>query len=226
MNFWEWLLSVFGNAPYGSGLGPSGPAGGIATSTEEIPPSPGDQTISAMEEQRQETFDALDTSVTGDPSQLQEDLNAGVGSNNPLADLIRDNPNISPEDAYKTLAQSSDEYAEKWMDYLLEKQSIAEANAYTASREDTAYQRLVQDLRQAGLNPALLFGSSASISNAGSSGVVNMSGSAKSNQVSNFAKLKKLLLSYMTYQWQKEIGEAKFGSQFGTQLMSMILSMF
>ena len=226
MDFWEWLTSFFGNAPFGSGLGPIGPAGGIATSSEEIPPSPGDQTYLALENERKDTFDALDTSITGDPSQLQEDLNAGVGSSNPLADFLRDNPHVSPEQAYYHLARDSDEYAEKWLDYLLEKQSIAEANAYTASREDTAYQRLTADLKKAGLNPALLYGGSASISNAGSSGVVNMSGSAKSDQVSNFTKLKKILLSYMTYQWQKEIGEAKFGSQFGIQLMSMILSMF
>lgn len=43
-----------------------------------------------------------------------------------------------------------------------------EANAWTAQREDTAYQRGVSDMQAAGLNPALMYGSAGSTSSSAS----------------------------------------------------------
>ena len=128
------------------------------------------------------------------------DIDMALEGSPSLSSYIQENPNLSAEDYLKFMSQHSDEWAEKWMDYVLEKQSIDEQNAYTASREDTAYQRLVQDLKNAGLNPAMMYGSSASASAGGSVGVVRASEGSNSRSVSNYNKIKNLLLSYMVLQ--------------------------
>ena len=55
-----------------------------------------------------------------------------------MSQYLNDNPDATWLDAWKEAAKYSDEWAEKLMDYYAEKQSLDEANAYTASREDTA----------------------------------------------------------------------------------------
>lgn len=134
--------------------------------------------------------------------------NALAGDEPSLSDYMRDNPGLGFEDYLKYMAQHSDEYAEKYLDYLIEQGSIDKANQYTASREDTAYQRLVQDLKSAGINPAMMFGSSASISASGASGIVKASEGANSRSIANYSKLKKLILGYMSYELAKGFGTA------------------
>lgn len=124
------------------------------------------------------------------------------------AEYIENHPGMTPEEYLKIFASMSDEWAEKYMDYLLEKQSLNEANAYTASREDTAYQRLVNDLQKAGLNPAMMYGSSASISASGSQGYLRQSEGANSRQISNYSKLRNLMLQLMLYSLKANLGTA------------------
>lgn len=134
----------------------------------------------------------------------QDDVWTGAS----LADFIRLNPGLNSEDYLKWMASHNEEWAEKYVDYLVEKGSIDEQNAYTANREDTAYQRLVSDLQKAGLNPAMMYGSSASISASGSQGYVKMSEGANSRAIGNYSKLKKLVLSYLAYQLESSLGTA------------------
>lgn len=125
-----------------------------------------------------------------------------------LSQYMSEHPDASYEEAMKYMSQHSEEWAEKYLDYLTEKGELAKANEYTASREDTAYQRLVDDLKRAGLNPAMMYGSSASISASGSQGYVKASEGANSRAVGNYSKIQKVLLAYMMYELQKNLGTA------------------
>lgn len=56
---------------------------------------------------------------------------------------------------------------DRLMNYLMTNESESSAREWTASREDTQYQRLVSDLKKAGINPyVLLSGSATPISSA------------------------------------------------------------
>jgi hypothetical protein len=125
-----------------------------------------------------------------------------------LSEYMTNNPDATPQEAMEYMSQHSDEWAEKYLDYLTEKGELTSANEYTAEREDTAYQRLVNDLRQAGLNPAMMYGGSANISASGSQGYVKMTEGANSRSIGNYAKLKKVILDYMLYELKKNLGTA------------------
>lgn len=131
-----------------------------------------------------------------------------------LAEYMKDNPDLSPEEYMKYMSQHSEEWAEKYLDYITEQEQLNNANEYTAMREDTAYQRLVDDLRQAGLNPAMMFGSSASPQASGSQGYIRMTEGANSRAVGNSTKLQKIILGYMLYQLEKELGSMNAASNF------------
>ena len=124
------------------------------------------------------------------------------GSIPSVSEYLRDNPGASYEDVMKFMSQYSDEWAEKLIDYYMSQDSINKANEYNASREDTAYQRLVADLKAAGLNPALMYGNSASPVGTASSGVYDPSGSASSSRISNLKKIKELALAAILAEWQ------------------------
>lgn len=53
---------------------------------------------------------------------------------------------------------------EKLIDYYMTKDSEKSARDWTASREDTTYQRLIEDLRKAGVSPYVLSGATGSVS--------------------------------------------------------------
>lgn len=138
-----------------------------------------------------------------------------------VSDYIGSHPEASAEDIMKFMSSNSDEWAQKYIDYMLEKQSIDEQNAYTASREDTAYQRLTQDLIKAGLNPAMIYGGHANISAGGSTGTVKLSGDPVSSSISNFEKLKRLLLLYMTFQVSSALGLTNSAGKGLSSLLSL-----
>lgn len=140
-----------------------------------------------------------------DLTNVDTDISDAVTSYSPgmsLSNLMKENPGLSYEQYMKIMAEHSDEWAEKLLDYYAEKASIDEQNKYTASREDTAYQRLVQDLKSAGLNPAMMYGSSATPSSASSVGTLSMSEGSTSRGISNYSKIKQLLLGMVALQWQ------------------------
>lgn len=137
----------------------------------------------------------------GSANDFSSDIdNALAGSSPSISQYVQENPDLSGEDYLRYMAEHSDEWAEKYIDYITEKQSIDDANAYTASREDTAYQRLVEDLKKSGLNPSMMYGSSASPQASGSAGLVKASEGANSRNISNYQKLKQLLIAYMALQ--------------------------
>lgn len=160
---------------YGAGLNTSDLLAAVATGNATWLPSPDTGSTQSSE--------VMD--VEPDPS---------------LSQYMSDNPGLTPEEYMKWMSQHSDEWAEKYLDYLTEKGELDRANEYTAMREDTAYQRLVADLTKAGLNPAMMYGSSASPSAAGSQGYVKMTEGANSRSIGNYSKIKNLILQFMLYQ--------------------------
>lgn len=145
------------------------------------------------------------TGYEKDESQTYENVSTGAS----LSEYLQSHPGATYEDAMKYMAQYSDEWAEKYIDYIGEQEGLNKANEYTAQREDTAYQRLVADLRAAGLNPAMMYGSSASpVGSSGSQGYVKMSEGATSRGISNYSKIKNMILAYLSYELKKGLGIA------------------
>lgn len=131
-----------------------------------------------------------------------------------MSQYLNDNPDAQWLDVWTEAAKHSDEWAEKLMDYYSEKDSLDAANKYTAEREDSAYQRLVEDLKKAGLNPAMMFSGSASPSASASQGYIRQSEGANSRGIGNYSKLKSLMLNYMMYELKKGLGTANTVSKF------------
>lgn len=143
-----------------------------------------------------------------------------------LSQFMADNPGMTYQQILQEAAKHSDEYAEVYLNYLTERGELDAANQYTANREDTAYQRLVSDLQAAGLNPAMMFGSHATPSAAGSQGYVKMSEGANSRQIGNYSKLKTLLYKMLNYELQKSklITDSVFnGLDFITDLLRVFV---
>lgn len=157
-----------------------------------------------------EVGNIVDANVTQTLQDMTPDYHPGglEEAENTLSQYMSEHPEATYEDILKYMSTQSEEWAEKYLDYLTERGEIDRANEYTASREDTAYQRLVEDLKKAGLNPAMMYGSSASISAGGSAGYSRMSEGANSREVSNRNKIQKLILAYMMYELQKTLGTA------------------
>ena len=92
--------------------------------------------------------------------------NTYAGSTSPLVDTFQRGqtaPYASSAkkfgdlDYLKSQAEKGDAWAlDKYYNYYLSEMSANSARKWTAEREDTAYQRLKQDLIKAGLNPAIL----------------------------------------------------------------------
>lgn len=160
--------------------------------------------------------DSFQDTIGGDAT------NIVASTSSPLSDYLKDHPGASGDELLRYMAGQNDEYGEKYMDYLLERESIDRANAYTAGREDTAYQRLVGDLRAAGLNPAMMFGSSASTSSSGSAGTISPSSGANNRIAGQNNNVRKLLLSYMTYELSKHIAQSNLAYKDFNTFLNML----
>lgn len=160
--------------------------------------------------------DIVDANVSNQLDGLDADFHLGglEDAEASLSSYMQEHPDATYEDILKYMSTQSEEWAEKYLDYLTERGEIDRANEYTASREDTAYQRLVEDLKKAGLNPAMMYGSSASISAGGSAGYTRMNEGANSRDVSNRNKMQRLILAYMLYELQKTLGTANTVAKF------------
>lgn len=86
---------------------------------------------------------------------------------------------------------------EKYADWMLSENSANTAREYTAQREDSQYQRLVKDLRAAGINPGILAQSGASPVSSASQGVnyqgSEMTSAKNTNQTSGTQIITRLL---------------------------------
>lgn len=81
---------------------------------------------------------------------------------------------------YKAENGSDADY-DRFMNFLTNNYSVDKANAWTAQREDTQYQRLVADLKAAGINPYVLLQSGGSPASSASA-TYSSSGSYASNE--------------------------------------------
>lgn len=98
---------------------------------------------------------------------------------------IKDKPKIGSVEWLEQQAANNEEWAIDYLtNYRLSQDSVNDARAWTAQREDTQYQRMVEDLRRAGINPyfALTGGSPVSSSSQG----VNYQGSYNTSARNNY----------------------------------------
>lgn len=192
-----YIGDVYINNPWndGSAANAAGAAQGI-TPVAVSTPSQNEADVIASEIP---TSTSIDSGNDGEPEVLDTAINDALQGSVSISDYIKNHPGQDPLIYLDFMAQNSDEWAEKFLDYYINKKSIDEANAYTASREDTAYQRLVADLKAAGLNPAMMYGSTASTHAAGSAGVADISGGSNSRSISNFEKIKQIIMLYLMY---------------------------
>ncbi len=240
-NWWKWLLGAF-FAPVTSiltgvtgkdnpvdtvidGINSAGGygaySGGSAASPvpTTIPTPPAGSNAATISDLVPDVPETTTVEAGGSTEDVDTALNDALQGSVSLSDYIKNHPGQTPEQYFEFMANNNDEWAEKWLDYYLEKKGIEEANSYTASREDTAYQRLVSDLRAAGLNPAMMFGGSASTHAAGSISAASPSSGANSASINNYSKMKKLLLAYMMMQIQLALGLSGNFSKAFTSLM-------
>lgn len=149
-------------------------------------------------------YNDLDVDISAEEA-IVNGILGGTGADVSLSQYMSDHPGATPEEYFQYMSEHSDEWAEKYLDYMLEKQSLDEQNKYTANREDTAYQRLVADLKAAGLNPAMMYGSSASPSASNSLGYLKQNEGATSRSISSFTKLKNLILGFLSYELYRKL---------------------
>lgn len=101
---------------------------------------------------------------------------------------------------YKAFNGTDSDY-DRFMNFLINNYSVDKANAWTAQREDTQYQRLVADLKAAGINPYVLLQSGGSPVSS-SSATYSSSGSYASNEAlkkeANSQKWLSLLTTVLT----------------------------
>lgn len=128
---------------------------------------------------------AYPSGQSSDPNAIYEAFhNMGKPSGDP--NLINyDNWNGDYLGYVKYMAEHGDSAQyDMFMNAWLSEQSENRAREWTAQREDTQYQRLVQDLKAAGINPYILLNNGASPVSSSSSGNT-YSGSHKANAAHN-----------------------------------------
>lgn len=106
--------------------------------------------------------------MTGDPVKdgpSLEDLTGGNKQEQTASDFARSDSNPSWLNSLIDKANAGDTSAyEKLIDYYMTEDSAKTAREWTAQREDNQYQRLMDDLRKAGVSPYVLSGATPGVS--------------------------------------------------------------
>lgn len=107
------------------------------------------------------------------PEENNPDYNGGKKSsdwsNDPLADFSKWNGDVLGYFTYMAKTYGG-QYNDRLMNYIESEGSATAAREWTANREDTQYQRLVEDLKAAGINPYILLQNGATPVSSSSSG--------------------------------------------------------
>lgn len=134
--------------------------------------------------------------------------NPGTANNNPIVSQQNEQKTTASEiarfgssdsswlDSLTRKAQSGDTAAyEKLIDYYMTRDSEKTARDWTASREDTQYQRLIADLDKAGISPYILSGATPGVSSSvgKSYSGSQMTSSENNRKTTDAANLKGLL---------------------------------
>lgn len=144
------------------------------------------------------------------------DVNKSFSSLNELSGLTEDNI----LDYLKKTAASDSVSRDKLISYYLNTLAQNSANAYNAQREDTYYQRMVQDLRKAGISPYALSPSGSPISQATAISQSSESYTSQAETAKQLAQAQAKAEQQMAMQ-----GLGTMASFIGTILMFMALAL-
>lgn len=97
----------------------------------------------------------------------------------------------------ENLAKNDPAYLEKLVNYYMTEESNKTAREWTAMREDTAYQRLMKDLKQAGISPYVLTGATPAVSSSSGKSYTSTEAVTRENSIrANDTNAAKALLQF------------------------------
>lgn len=97
----------------------------------------------------------------------------------------------------ENLAKNDPAYLEKLVNYYMTEESNKTAREWTAIREDTAYQRLMKDLKKAGISPYVLTGATPAVSSSSGKSYTSTEAVTRENSIrANDTNAAKALLQF------------------------------